>query len=44
MGSNGQRHDPAALYRQGKELRYPLDRRLEEVRGKILFAPTGDRT
>jgi hypothetical protein len=30
MGVSGQRHAPATLYRQGKDPRYPLDRRLEE--------------
>jgi hypothetical protein len=29
MGLNGQRHAPAALYPQGKDPRYPLDRRLD---------------
>jgi hypothetical protein len=28
MGVNGQRHAPAALYRRGKDPRYPLNKRL----------------
>jgi hypothetical protein len=28
MGVSGQRHAPAALYPRGKDLRYPLYRRL----------------
>jgi hypothetical protein len=45
MGVSGQRHAVATLYRRGKNLRYPLDRRLggpktgldTEAIGKILF-------
>jgi hypothetical protein len=49
-GMSGQRHDPAALYFQGKDPRYPLYSRLSglqsrsdtEARGKILFTSAGN--
>jgi hypothetical protein len=52
MGVSGQRHAPAVLYPRGKDLRYPLNRRLggapEPVWTQGLeeksSAPVGDRT
>jgi hypothetical protein len=52
MGMSGQRHSPAALYTRGKDMRYPLDRRmgLPHSRSgrrswrKNSFASAGDRT
>jgi hypothetical protein len=49
-GVSGQRHDPAALYRRGKDPQYPLERRLagpQQVWTQRLedksFASAGDR-
>jgi hypothetical protein len=35
MGVSGKRHDPGALYPQGEEPRYPLDRRLVGIRAGL---------
>jgi hypothetical protein len=50
MGVSGQRHAPAALYSQGKNPRYPLNRRLNpragldaEARRKILCLCRGSK-
>jgi hypothetical protein len=52
MGVSFQRHAPAALYPQGKDPRYPLDRRVEWAPERVWTqgleekfpAPVGDRT
>jgi hypothetical protein len=53
MGVSGQRHAPAALYRRGKDPRYPLDRKEAGWAPEPVWtqgleekssAPVGDRT